>query len=834
MINRNFKYILILVSLLYVIISIINLNTVALQMSDENIYANRNDNVVFIDIVPGGVSDLAGLQVDDILLKINGKEITSALNAQTYLDNAKPGESLIYTIERSGRVFDVKVDLALAGLRIWHFGSLLAGIIFFGFALWIGLSKPENRHARLMSIGAILFSAILINIQTAGGAALDSIFYQVIVLSLIGSLFFAVATATHASLNFPERKYEKTKPFLMIYAHYILAGISYAGAIFIFYSNLIQIPFQALLIFPLLYILIIEFTFWRKRRKEYKARSKAFLIVISIMICSYILAMFLATRTGYAEYLSFSILLLPLSYIFTTVKYRVYDIHLRWRLSLFYNFLQTILILGFVISIFLIVRYLPLWQLNLPAVFLSGTSIEFYDMQSLAPDLHAQVSMGYQILIGIILAFAVYESKNIIKQFLDRMFFQQKYDYKIALKNFSEILSSSLTRDEISRNSVKQICDVMKLKGTMIAIAENHHFKISNTTGTLSGLDTQNFYISGDLNQKLIINKEQIFPEDFKHIDLLNKKNKEIMCGIPITTSNNNLEAILFTGEKLSESPYNNEDVEILNYFSEHLGTAYERAQLYEDMADKERIKRELEIAREMQLNSLPKCEPDYSGLQICASLSAAHEVGGDYYDYIEIDQDNLGIIVGDVLGKGASAAFHMSRIQGFIQSLATQMTDPADLLERLNSLIQKNFDPEFFFTALYGLFNTKSNLLDIYRLGHNGLIYFNSETNKISIIEPPGIGLGMTESEKFRAELKPEQIKYKTGDIFVFLTDGFLEAMNFDMLPFGEKRIVRIIEENYLKSASEIMDVLTNEVKIYSDNRQFDDTTGIVVKIKN
>jgi serine phosphatase RsbU (regulator of sigma subunit) len=329
------------------------------------------------------------------------------------------------------------------------------------------------------------------------------------------------------------------------------------------------------------------------------------------------------------------------------------------------------------------------------------------------------------------------------------------------------------------------------------------------------------------------LTKEQLRPEDFRQIHPLNKKSDEIMCGIPITSSDKHLEAILFTGEKLSESPYNNEDLELLNYFGEHLGTAFERARLYENMADKERIKRELEIAREIQLNSLPKCEPDYSGLQICASLSAAHEVGGDYYDYIEIDEDNLAIIVGDVLGKGASAAFHMSRIQGFIQSLATQMTDPADLLERLNSLIQKNFDPEFFFTALYGLFNTKKRLLKIYRLGHNGLFYFDSEQKKTIIIEPPGIGLGMTECEKFRSELKPEQIEYKVNDIFIFLTDGFLEAMNSEHIPFGEARISKLIDENHKQSASEIMDVLTTEIKVYSENKLFDDTTSVIVKIR-
>ncbi len=99
----------------------------------------------------------------------------------------------------------------------------------------------------------------------------------------------------------------------------------------------INFPFlngPGLLAFPILYMLIIELSHLRKRRKEYKDRSKAIIAVMIISALIYTLAMFFATRTGYAEYLAFSIILLPLAYIYTTVKYRVYDIRLRWRLSL--------------------------------------------------------------------------------------------------------------------------------------------------------------------------------------------------------------------------------------------------------------------------------------------------------------------------------------------------------------------------------------------------------------------------------------------------------------------------------------------------------------------
>jgi serine phosphatase RsbU (regulator of sigma subunit) len=272
--------------------------------------------------------------------------------------------------------------------------------------------------------------------------------------------------------------------------------------------------------------------------------------------------------------------------------------------------------------------------------------------------------------------------------------------------------------------------------------------------------------------------------------------------------------------------------MELLSYFIEHLGLAYERVHLYEEMSDKVRIKRELEIAREIQLKSLPRCEPDYHGLQICASLSAANEVAGDYYDYLEIDKSRLDIIVGDVTGKGTSAAFHMSKIQGFVQTLALDKTPAKQLLEKLNTLIHKSFEPEFFFTALYGMFDTEKKQLELYRLGHNGLIYYNSAQKRSQVLEPGGIGLGLSDQEKFQESLSSAIVNYQQDDIFAFLTDGFMEAMDADLKPFSEENICQLIAAHADKTASEIMDRLILEVGEHSNNKRFDDSTGIIIKI--
>ena len=116
--------------------------------------------------------------------------------------------------------------------------------------------------------------------------------------------------------------------------------------------------------------------------------------------------------------------------------------------------------------------------------------------------------------------------------------------------------------------------------------------------------------------------------------------------------------------------------------------------------------------------------------------------------------------------------------------------------------------------------------------MGHNGLIYYNSAEKKIEVIEPGGIAFGITGTERFKNELVSREINYAIGDLFVFLTDGFNEAMNKELQPFGEKNICDIIFNNANENAATIMNKLQDAVSRYSYGQQLDDATGIVVKI--
>jgi serine phosphatase RsbU (regulator of sigma subunit) len=813
--------------------SLYNLSIVGSQVSDENWYRDEPEGVIIFEIISGGASEEAGLRVGDRLVMINGDSVRSALQAQTYLDDAFPGESLVYTVERNGKYLDISVTLALLGLRIWHVGLMICGFLFLLFALFIIYFKPEQKYARLLSLAMMFLAFLLINIQVGVNVTKRPLFYQMFVgLCIINSLF-TVALLNHATHYFPEKKYEKINSFVMIKFLYILATVLSVLSIILLFGYSFYTP--AVYGIPLLYLITVELINRKKKRKEYVVRQRVIKIVgIALMIIFVIAMVLIGIQPTLSESLIFTACLLPIAFFYTTVRYRVFDINVRIRLSIIYSLIQILIFIIFVAAIFLIIQLLPMWNIDLPALFITGSSVEFRNISQLDAQTQQQIQSGYLLLIGFLLVLILYLTKNKVQKIIDRIFFQQKYDYRIAMKQFGELLSSSFSRKDISQKSIEPIHNLLKVKGTSLAIPENGYFQFSSAYGNLNDLQSQRISIPEDLLDDIITRGTQVKPDQFEHILPLKKWQDLIYYGIPIISGQNRLEGILFTAEKLSESAYNNDDLEMLTLFAENLGSAFERARLYEEKYEKERLTKELEIARQIQLSSLPKCDPDYKGLEICSSLAPATEVGGDYYDYLEIDDSHLGIIVGDVVGKGTSGAIHMSKIQGFLKTLQLEKQPPEIMFGRLNTLIRENFNSDFFFTALYGLVDLNQRTITIYRMGHNGLIYYDSKNNRVQIIEPRGIAFGMTETDKFKEEISAQTIKYSRGDMFLFLTDGFLESMNAAKEQFGEERASTLLISNSEKTSYEIMDSLQNAIKDFSDAVQQDDATGVLVKIKD
>ena len=250
-------------------------------------------------------------------------------------------------------------------------------------------------------------------------------------------------------------------------------------------------------------------------------------------------------------------------------------------------------------------------------------------------------------------------------------------------------------------------------------------------------------------------------------------------------------------------------------------------------ITERQRLQQELEIARTVQMSFLPKANPSMAELDIASRCAPALEVGGDYYDFIDLPEKRLGVVVGDVSGKGTQAAFFMTLTKGFVRALAEVSGSPSTVLTQVNKLFYENVDRGVFISMVYGVFDTQRHLLTLARAGHNPVIMRKTQANDVQVVNPMGLALGLDPGATFAKSIQEVSIPFQSGDLFVFYTDGFPEAMNKTLEEFGEDRLCRTVEKYAHGSAAEIMDGVFAEMRQFVGKaKQHDDMTIVVVKV--
>jgi phosphoserine phosphatase RsbU/P len=251
-------------------------------------------------------------------------------------------------------------------------------------------------------------------------------------------------------------------------------------------------------------------------------------------------------------------------------------------------------------------------------------------------------------------------------------------------------------------------------------------------------------------------------------------------------------------------------------------------------IAEKERFLKELEIARGVQMRFLPQKVPQFPSLEIVSLCQPAMEVGGDYYDFIQVDERYMTVLIGDVSGKGVSAAFYMTMVKGIIKTLSKKNTDPATILAEANEIFYENAPRDVFITIIYGVFDLKEKILTLASAGHNPLLIRKNDTGKIEMINPKGIALGLDHGERYKKITKEVSIPIAPNDVFVFYTDGVTEAMNNNEEVFGEERLLKIVEKHGHLSPQQLQEKIVDAVSEFSETApQHDDFTMVVVKVR-
>lgn len=248
------------------------------------------------------------------------------------------------------------------------------------------------------------------------------------------------------------------------------------------------------------------------------------------------------------------------------------------------------------------------------------------------------------------------------------------------------------------------------------------------------------------------------------------------------------------------------------------------------ELADKLSARGELDVARKIQSDLIPKHSSQINGYEISTYYEPAREVGGDYFDVIETSERAY-VLVGDISGKGMAAALYMVRVQSIIYMLLDSFTEVKDILINAKKYFSKNLRKEFFLTLTL-VSVEKDGTLKLVRAGHPPAFHFQNSTKEIKHIYPQGLGIGLNDKGVFEKTLEVEIIKPEAEDIIVIYSDGVTEAMNIHSDLFGDDNLKRVIANNANKSAAEIKEAVLRAVTAFRGAAyQNDDLTLVVLK---
>nr|MBA2353531.1 SpoIIE family protein phosphatase [Acidobacteriota bacterium] len=479
-------------------------------------------------------------------------------------------------------------------------------------------------------------------------------------------------------------------------------------------------------------------------------------------------------------------------YLLVIGRYRLLESDLRVRRNVQYLVIST--------AWTLLICAAGLWfwwlmvhiELPLPHVRLTGQAIEVLPT-AIDPERRALIDKGVLIAAAVVFAYGFRALLKRGHRFLAEQYYQEGYDYRRASREFSDVMGPRMDLDGLADGLLTVLDRLMPVKRAGVVFVQGNRLISSRRS---IGFETGDWdiFCSGCVDEAVAVLKGARGTElDTEYAPprlRLSLRRAEIHHLYPIG-GHNELRGVLFIGEKLSESAYTADDFAFLGVMAGQAALLVENAFLYENLAAQARVRQELAIARRIQLESLPQRAPRVPGLEIAGTSLPAQEVGGDYFDYLGGADGQVTVMIGDVSGKGTSAALYMSKLQGIIRSLHGFGLTPRQLFVRTNELLGHDMDRRAFVTVLGAFFDTTTRTLVLVRAGHLPLLHYHAATGEVTRWLPRGLGLGLTQRVLFATELEECRIPYAPGDVFLFVTDGITESHDPSGDDYGEDRLV-------------------------------------------
>jgi sigma-B regulation protein RsbU (phosphoserine phosphatase) len=801
------------------------------------------------DVEKGSPAERAGLRAGDRIIGFNGQLLATSRPYDEAYARGKPGDPVALTVLRAGKpgpmvlhgVFRASTGIYGAAGPV----SPIEGIarssarqvtdlyplpfLLVGFAvLFLRLRDPKAWLLALLFCAftcvpdlpdALPFAPLLVafaqRCRAVFSGMLPPLFY----------LFFAV---------FPQRSHlDRRVPWLK------WAGFAYGASVVLpalrtgnpnlpaVVARLVGADASSLIRLSLAYALfilglvsLVQNSFLAEVPAEARRKSRVILWGTGLAVVPIVLERMAADLAGFRStfwldtVLAFLVILYPLSFAYAVVKHRVLEIPVLLRRSARFLFVQR----GFVV-LMVGVTALAIWLFT--HVFSRFARVE------------ANLGMALSAVFGIVLVWAAEPAVKRITAGIDRAFFRSAYDSRVILRELAEKTRTVSDRRQLALLIERYATEALHPKRLAGYFADEKG-RLAAFTGTvpaqLETLAARTPFLSA-------LERHGKARDDGPWGELLPLAPE---CVVPILGRENDLIGMLVLGQRLSEEPYSHEDKQLLDAVASHAGIALENIRLAEKMAERfeadRRAAQEMEIARQVQSRLFPQELPAIRTLEYTGACIQAKQVGGDYYDFLELRPDRLALVLADIAGKGVSGALLMANLQANLRSqYALAIDDLPRLLVAVNRLFFRNTDDSSYATLFFGDYDGASRKLRYANCGHLPPLLLRAlrpaagpgrAAPRAEWLPSTSTVMGMFAD--WRCEIA--EVQLAPGDVLVLYTDGITEAANAAGEEFGASRLLDAVAGNALLPLPALLQAVVWEVRQFSDRVELQDDITLVI----
>lgn len=794
----------------------------------------------------------AGLVAGDRVDGLNGAPYTGLAQWYTVLGESHPGDIVEVDFSRKDRSH-ATATLTLVAPRFVHSRSPLASfwqsfflsglltLVSLLIGYWVVFSRPVDPNAWLLLVLLTFPSVVFIDVGLASGAGLflRGFWYQT--LQIAGApalLLFGV--------YFPERSRIDARAR---WVKWLLLGI-FAASLAVLYPVMYREYYgggngpmlthvgdvagsilNALnLLFVILYLILTLDKLRSASTQDARRRLRVLTAGMSVGMGSLLIVFVLLPHFGirgqnnasyWIRYLGALLFMFaPLTLAYVVVVQRALDVRVLLRIGSRYALAKA-----------------SLWVLQIVLLSVIGLRLLLPALHKRQPD-PSDIAGAFVFLV-LVLALRFGVSKR-LQQWLDRRFFREAYNSELMLNELSDEVRRFTETRPLLETVAHRICDTLHIRQIALLLRRGDAFHVEQALGIAAdgslALPAQASSIRFLLNSNEPARLYRDDPDAWylmagsaerRALDLLNA---ELLLPLP---GRNRLMGVMALGPKRSEAAWSRTDIQVLQTVARQTGLALEVSELAHSLAaeaaQRERVNREMEIAREVQERLFPQQMPNIPGASVAGHCRPALGVGGDYYDVIDFGDGRTGLAIGDVSGKGISAALLMASLRASLRGVTLDNPrDFAKLMHKVNVLVYEASASNRYATFFFAAYDPRTRRLECVNAGHNPPVLLRGD--QVIRLEADGPVVGLLPF----APYTEQTLILQPGDLLILYTDGISEAMTRDDEEWGEERMISAALAVRGKSAADVLRAIFAAADSFTAGApQHDDMTLLILRLE-